>query len=132
MWLWASRLHELGFRRKSERYWRCERRFGLPAGAHLSLFSWGEHSLPSATGAPLLVELAAFHVTFVMGNQHVHFYYHERQNNDWDPGGHTSRAELRRIGADAAALRERADAVAAAVAAALGGSWHPRGARRRR
>jgi hypothetical protein len=131
MWLWASALIETGFRRKAERYWRCERRFGLPPHAHLSLFSWGEHALPSAAGpAPLLVELTEFHVTFVLGNQHVHFYYHERQPNDWDPAGHTSRRELRRLGADRAALRAQADAVAAAVVAALGGTWHPRALRR--
>jgi hypothetical protein len=127
MWLWASELNELGFRRKSEGYWRCERRFGLPPNAHLSLFSWGEHALPGAERpAPLLVELAEFHVTFVLRHQHVHFYYHERLHNDWDPAGHTSRAELRRLGVNRAELRARADAVAAAVAAALGGTFYPR------
>jgi hypothetical protein len=117
----------MGFRRKSERYWRCERRFGLPANAHLSLFSWGEHALPVAAGAaPVLVELTEFHVTFVLGNRHVHFYYHERRQNDWDPGGYTSKGELRRLGADRAALRTSADAVAEAVVAALGGTFYPR------
>ena len=28
MWLWDGELRRLGFRRKSERYWQCERRFG--------------------------------------------------------------------------------------------------------
>src|SRR5579885_1043494 len=122
MWLWASALNDLGFRRKSERYWQCERRFGLPPGAHLSLFSWGEQALPAgAGGTRFLVELTEFHVTFVLGHEHVHFYYHERLDNDWDPGGHTSAAELCRLGTDGAALRARADAVAAALVDALGG-----------
>jgi len=133
MWIWASDLNELGFRRKSDRYWRCERRFGLPPEAHLSLFSWGEHALPVAAGpAPLLVELTEFHVTFVLGHDHVHFYYHERLQNDWDPAGHTSSTELRRLGADVATLRARADDVAAVVIASLGGTIYPRQRGRRR
>jgi hypothetical protein len=127
MWLWASELNELGFRRRSEGYWRCERCFGLPGGAHLSLFSWGEQVLP---GARFLVELTEFHVTFVVRQEHVHFYYHERLDNDWDPAGHTSAAELRRLGVDGAALRARADVVAASLIAALGGTFYRRGERR--
>jgi hypothetical protein len=127
MWLWASELHAMGFRRRSERYWRCERRFGLPTNAHLSVFSWGEHALPADAGpAPLLVEVTEFHVTFVLGNQHVHFYYHEGPHSEWAPAGHTSAAELRRLSADRASLRARADNVAAAVVAALGGTFRPR------
>lgn len=127
MWLWASELNDLGFRRKSERYWQCERRFGLPAAAHLSLFSWGEQALPADSAHPLvLVELTEFHVTFVLRHEHVHFYYHERLENDWEPGGHTSAAELRRLGADVRALRARADAIAATLIEALGGAFDPR------
>jgi hypothetical protein len=127
MWRWASELIELGFRRKSERYWQCKRRFGLPDGAHLSLFVWGEHALPTdSEDAPSLVELTEFHVTFVLGHEHVHFYYHDRLENNWRPGGHTSRGELRRLGIKEAALRARADAVAAALIEALGGTFSQR------
>jgi hypothetical protein len=127
MWLWASELYELGFRRRSERYWQCERRFGLPNGAHLSLFSWGEQALPGASRRPrFLVELTEFHVTFVLRHEHVHFYYHEHLENEWRSGGHTSAAELRRLGADVRALRARADAVAAALVTAVGGAFQPR------
>jgi hypothetical protein len=64
MWLWESELRELGFKRKSERYWRCERRFDLPDHAHLSVFSWGEQSIPAGRSGParFLVELTEFHV----------------------------------------------------------------------
>jgi hypothetical protein len=128
MWLWASELNDLGFRHKSERYWRCERRFGLPAAAHLSLFSWGEQVLPAGAGeVRLMVELTEFHVTFVLRHDHVHFYYHERLENDWEPGGHTSAAELCRLGAGVRALRARADVIAAALIEALGGTFCPRG-----
>jgi hypothetical protein len=130
MWLWASQLHGLGFRRRSERYWRCERHHGLPAGAHLSVFSWGEQALPSAAETiRYLVELTEFHVTFVLRHEHVHFYYHERLENDWEPGGRTSSRELRRLGADVRALRARADAVAVALVAALGGTFRSRNGR---
>jgi len=127
MWLWASELIELGFRRKSERYWRCERRYGLPNWAHLSLFSWGEHALPRKSGpSRLLVELTEFHVTFVLRHDHVHFYYHEHLENDWEPGGHTCAGHLRRLGADVAALRAQADAIAEALIIALGGRFYSR------
>jgi hypothetical protein len=127
MWLWAIELNDLGFRHKSDRYWQCERRFGLPPGVHLSLFSWGEQALPGDSGPPrFLVELTEFHVTFVLRHEHVHFYYHERLENIWKPGGHTSARHLRRLGADPAALRHQADAIAAAFVEALGGTFCPR------
>src|SRR5262249_15427319 len=127
MWLWESQLHELGFRRKANRYWRCERRYGLPEEAHLSLFSWGEQAIPA--GGPgrrprFLVELTEFHVTFELGGEHLHFYYHERAENEWEPGGNTSHAELRRLGLAPAALRQQADVIAAAFINALGGVPH--------
>src|SRR5262249_33681230 len=128
MWLWESELHELGFRRKGERYWRCERWFGLPDDAHLSIFSWSEQSLPGPCSRRprFLVELTEFHVTFLLGWEHVHFYYHERLDNEWEPGGHTSTVEVLRLGQEPAELRAAADAVAAAFAAALGGAYHSR------
>jgi hypothetical protein len=132
MWLWECELRELGFRRKSERYWQCKGRFGLRAEGHLSVFSWGEQTLPGGRDGParFVVELTEFHVTFRVGVDHVHFYYHERQENEWHAAGHTSGGELRRLGLDPAALRGQADAVAAEFVALLGGAYHPRRARR--
>jgi hypothetical protein len=122
MWLWASELHELGFRRRSERYWRCEGRHGLPAEGHLSIFSWGEQAIPAGrAGARYLVELTEFHVTFAVGREHLHFYYHEGWPNEWHPAGHTSSAEIRRAGGDPAELCGRADLVAGEFVDALGG-----------
>jgi hypothetical protein len=128
MWLWESELHELGFRRKGERYWRCVRRFGLREDDHLSVFSWAEQALPAGgTRRPrYLVELTEFHVTFLIGHDNVHFYYHERLENDWVSAGHTSPGEIRRLGHDPPALRHRADRIAGAFVAALGGAFHPR------
>src|SRR5947209_8475616 len=122
MWLWESELRERGFRRKSERYWQCRRRFGLDDAAHLSIFSWSEQTLAGAGGRPrYLVELTEFHLTFVRAGDHLHFYYHEHGENAWHPGGHTSRAEITRLGLDLAALRALADAIAAAFVESLGG-----------
>ena len=47
MWLWESELRELGFRRRSERYWRCDQRFNLSGIGHLSVFSWSEQTIPA-------------------------------------------------------------------------------------
>jgi hypothetical protein len=123
MWLWEAEFRRLGFRRRSERYWRCDRRYGLGADGHLSVFSWGELAGP---GGLLLAELTEFHVTFRLGLDHIHFYYHEYRDNEWHPGGRTSGREIRRLGEDPRALRRRADAVAAALAEALGGLLRPR------
>ena len=125
MWLWESELRELGFRRKGERYWQCALRFGLREDDHLSVFSWSEQTLPAGRGGRprYLIELTEFHVTFLIGHDNVHFYYHERRENDWAPAGHTSSAEIRRLRHDPRALRNRADRVARAFVAALGGEY---------
>ena len=74
MWLWDVDLQRLGFRRRSERYWQCERRFGLGAADHLSVFSWSEQAIPGRRGpARYLVELTEFHVTLTRGGEHLHF-----------------------------------------------------------
>src|SRR5262245_42315465 len=39
MWLWECELRRLGLRRQSPRYWQCERRYGMPGNAYLSVFS---------------------------------------------------------------------------------------------
>lgn len=122
-------MRELGFRRKSERYWRCVRNFGLGEGEYLSVFSWGEQRLPGpASGsARFVVEMTEFHVTFLVGIDHVHFYYHETRENAWQPAGHTSAGELHRLGRDPQTLRERADRIASRFITRLGGVRHPRG-----
>jgi hypothetical protein len=127
MWLWDDELQRLGFRRRSDRYWRCERRFGLAGDDHLSVFSWSEQAVPGAGRAcRFLVELTEFHVTFHAGGEHLHFYYHERADNEWAPEGHTSGNEVRRAGCDLESLRAEADAVARDLVEALGGVWRGR------
>jgi hypothetical protein len=42
----------------------------------------------------------------------IHFYYHELSEAAWEPGGHTSRVEIARHGADALQLRAAADLIA--------------------
>jgi hypothetical protein len=128
MWLWESELYERGFRRRSDRYWQCERGYGLPPAAHLSVFSWGEQTIPGRRRRErrLLVELTEFHVTFLLGGEHVHFYYHEVLHNDWQPLGHTSANEFRRLGHEPLAWLVHADTIAAKMTAALGGTFYPR------
>jgi hypothetical protein len=123
MWLWEVQLHELGFKRKSERYWQCERRYGLPANAHLSLFSWSEQTLP---GTRYLVELTEFHVTFTIGLDNIHFYYHDFAESVWTPGGYTSRARMERLLVSPRRLRRQAEALARAFIAGLNGEWQER------
>jgi len=126
VWLWAIELHELGFRRQSDRYWLCQGHFGLPTDAHLSVFA-DPHILPGdRRGRRLLMEVSAFHVTFEIGRENIHFYYHECLENEWEPGGYTSTAEIRRVGYDPAELRAEADAIAVLLVACLGGVYHPR------
>ena len=51
-------MRRLGLRRKSDRYWQAERRFGLGGADHLSIYSWSEQAIPGASGpARFLVEL---------------------------------------------------------------------------
>jgi len=73
-----------------------------------------------------LVELSDFHVTFQIGLERIHFYYHERSENAWKAAGHTSGREIRRLGVEPAQLRAQADMAAALFIAAVGGVYHPR------
>ena len=41
-----------------------------------------------------LVAFHAFHVTFPLGGDNVHFYYHEHLDNVWEHGGHTAHHHL--------------------------------------
>lgn len=118
MWLWDDDLRRLGFRRRGDRVWLCERRHGLEGHDHLSLFSWSEQTLP---GGRHLVEMTEFHVTFYRGGEHLHFYFHEMADNEWQPAGHTSRNEIVRLGLDLETLREHADDVARRFIVELGG-----------
>src|SRR3954454_24667493 len=104
MWLWQDELHRAGSRRRSDGYWKAERRFGLPANAYVSVFA-RESRRPVAgplrgrgrqTNRPA-AEVSAFHVTFVVGRDNVHFYYHESDDRAWSPGGHTTRREIRAL-----------------------------------
>jgi hypothetical protein len=74
------------------------------------------------------VDVAAFHVTFCLGVDRVHFYFHEVADGVWEPGGHTSAAEIRRYLRDPAELRAVADRVAAEFLSALGMELLPRSA----
>jgi hypothetical protein len=123
MWLWDLELQRIGIRRKSRRYWQGEGRFGLPAGAYVSMFVTARDNAPGRRrrGGSILLEVSAFHVTFLLNADNIHFYYHEVGEGVWAPGGHTSVAEIARHGTDARVLRDIADAVAAEVVAALGG-----------
>jgi hypothetical protein len=123
MWLHDVEITSLGFRRKGDRYWQCERRFGLAGWDHVSVFSWSERRLE---GGRFLVELTEFHVTFYRGGEHLHFYYHELLDEQWQAAGHTSRNEIRRLGLEPEELRGAADTVAVALVEALGGVLLPR------
>ena len=118
MWLYDARMSELGFRRKGERYWCCDRRHGLGGHDHVSVFCWSELRSPDGRR---LIELTEFHVTLYRGGERLHFYYHEHDDNHWRHEGNTSHAEIRRLGLEPAALRAEAEAVARELVAALGG-----------
>jgi hypothetical protein len=128
MWLWGCELRRLGLRRLSTRYWQCERRYGLPAGAYLSLFSHARERPATASAVEHeRFDICAFHVTFCLGVDRVHFYFHEVAEGVWEPGGHTSGAEIRRYRREPAELRAVADRVASGFLSALGMRLAPRG-----
>ncbi len=120
MWLCEAEMHELGLRRRGERFRVCERRHGLTGHDHISVFSWGEER---GGGGRMRAELTEFHVTLYRCGEALHFYYHEADHNRWRRGGHTSRLEIARLGLCARALRREAGGVARRFVAALGGEW---------
>jgi hypothetical protein len=121
MWLWECELRRLGLRRRSHWYWQCERRYGLPPEAYLSVFCHAqERQSQGGIGVRERVDISAFHITFCLGVDRVHFYFHEVGKGAWEPGGHTSMAELRRYLREPLRLRSVADGIAAKFLAALG------------
>ena len=99
----------------------------LPNGAYLSVFSHAEEKQSTTdTGGRERVDVAAFHVTFYLGVDRVHFYFHEVADGVWEPGGHTSAAEIRRYRREPADLRDVADRVAGEFLSALGMRLVPR------
>jgi hypothetical protein len=129
MWLWACELRQLGLRRLSARYWQCERRYGLPGDAYLSVFSHArERHVTAGAVEHERVDLCAFHVTFCLGVDRVPFYFHEIAEGVWEPGGHTSATEIRRYLREPTELRAVADRVAFEFVSALGMRLLPRGA----
>ena len=124
MWLWECELRQLGLRRLSAGYWQCERRYGLPGGAYLSVFA---HASERQAAGRERFDICAFHVTFCLGVDRVHFYFHESAEASWEPGGHTSGAEIRRYRREPAGLRAVADRVAEEFLSARGMRLMPRG-----
>jgi hypothetical protein len=121
MWLWECELRQLGLRRLSERYWQCERRYSLPHGAYLSVFPHAqERQTTDGTKGRERIDMCAFHVTFRLGVDRVHFYFHEVGEGIWEPGGHTSAAEIRRYRREPTELRAVADQIASEFLSALG------------
>jgi len=111
MWLWECELNQIGFRQRSPGYWQCERGFGLPKYGYVSVFVGGKGGATrSGQACQRPVEISAFHVTFKLGVDNLHFYYHEQAEGVWDPGGHTSTAEIRRYQVEPSLLRQLAAA----------------------
>ena len=124
MLIWDCELRRLGFRRLSGCYWQAEQRFRLPTHAYLSIFT--DSKRVAVRRAVELLDVSTFHVTFPCGVDRLHFYYRESAEGFWDPGGHTTFAEIERYPVEASALRERADEIAGEVACAFGGVLLPR------
>jgi len=124
--LWTNDLKRLGFRHRTDRYWRCDRGYGLDASTHVSLFLWTTHAQLTARTA--CYEVAEFHVTFEVPGHNLHFYYHEARASEWVAAGHTSTAEVSRLGFDVTELRRIADAIAQRLVASLEGVLHDRDA----
>ncbi len=116
VWITFRAMRRLGFRRVSSRYWLCRDRHGLPPDAHLTVTDHDDRDP---------VDLSAFHVTFEVLDERVHFYYREEEPGVWSPEGHTPIADLRRLGVCRAAARRDADAIAARLVAALHARWMP-------
>ena len=86
----------------------------------------GEKQHRTGTAGRERLDVAAFHVTFCLGVDRVHFYFHEVADSMWEPGGHTSALEIRRYRREPSELRAVADRVAGAFLLALGMQLLPR------
>lgn len=118
MWLWICELKQLGFKQKSNRYFQCTKGYGLENNGHISMFLWTRNGKgKNAT----CFEVNEFHITLKGGGHNLHFYYHERSENVWQQGGHTSTNEIELLGFCAEALREQADSIAKEFVAKLNG-----------
>jgi len=108
--LWKHQLLELGLREKGARYWRCDDRYEMNQGVHLSVFLWTADARSSRRAQRF--ELCEFHITFELGTENIHFYYHEVREGQWRGAGHTSSPEIQRLGYQTSPLRENADQIA--------------------
>lgn len=126
MLIWTDDLKRLGFRRKSEHHWRCDRGYGLDSESHISAFLWEVHD--QAGESAECHEFAEFHVTIEVPGHNLHFYCHEVSCNEWAPAGHTSTAELACLGLDVDDLRELSDEISEGLVAVIGGEWCERAA----
>ena len=124
MWIRENELYQLGFRQRSEGYWKCERKFGQGDASYLSIFAYAVEWQAGQRG----LEVSAFHVTFPVGQDNLHFYYHERGDQLWEPGGHTSGREIQRYKLSLRRLRDRADEVAQRLIQAWAGKYLERSA----
>lgn len=122
--LWTNDLRLLGFRQKADRYWRCDKGYGLGSSAHISLFLWTTHLQLAHDLA--CYEIAEFHITFEVPRHNLHFYYHEVRSNEWTAAGHTSTLEIASLGLSADQLRQDADEIAQLLVGAFGGTMHDR------
>ena len=89
--------------------------------SHISLFLEEAHSY--APSSIRCYEFAEFHVTFEVYRHNLHFYYHEIRYDEWLPEGHTSTAEVTRLGYDACDLKTISDEIAEQFVKALDGRF---------
>ena len=128
----VSTLQSQGFRRRSRKYWQIKPvSTDLKEDCHVSLFADAElNASGRPAGTAHYLDFAAFHVTFELGPDNVHFYYHELSESEWEAGGHTSSREIRRHGVDPRQLRQAADVIAERLLQEWGRGMSPRRGRR--
>ena len=120
--MWEAELMALGFKRSGRgACWICRGRYGLPSGAHLSLFDPDRALTHGAkrrrSRRPVRVD--AFHVTWEIGDQNVHVYYRAQRADAWEAEGHTPSADIAALGVEPRELLARSDACARRLLVAL-------------